>query len=808
MNPNQQPMQMGGVQMRPQMPMHSGLANLTPTDRTKVLQLALSRLNQTSENQRNQIRAMLQSKLSPQQWANLQAEGSDPVLYFFQQDILRRGHANTGIAGNQAGMPPQGQRQMNASTQALPGAPSSEFGPFSNVESIMNQQKAGLLAQEAGQMVVPASSGPGRNATPQPMGGVPGPNPGNHPQPNQPGMPHGLQQQFNHPQAQQLKMDQRAAQSQAQIRAQAQAKQMQGQPGGLSGPGGMSQSPGMNTLNTPVRRTPVGMGQGEGQPQMGQPNGPFGQVLDPRFNQGNPRPQMGGTPSNNNQFIHAILARMPHEQRGAFMQLPQEKKNEMLVKWTANARASAQIPGRGQPQPVPFGQGNPMAQFSPGNNVGQQPNPGIPMNQNPAMLQHRIMRNNMQGQNRPQISPDQNAVMDSIDVPPSILEQLRQNQFPGPPQEVKKWAQLKQWLAQKNVPPNFQSQLQSMQMVQFQNIMKQRNMAGNTQMQQQPNMSQQGPQPLNGQMPGQPMANMSPFANVSITPQELQHAKNHDKFKGWPDDKIRQTLMQMKIHTIRSRANGQAPGGQMQTPQNSHPTNTNNLTAPVQQQPNTPNNALQQQRPQNTGSDANAMGSAAPARNNRQPQNNRPQQNLPPVAQQNNSRKRASTDDVVEVPAPTSTPVQRPPSQQVPGPGPAPQQIPQLSAAQLANMAPEQRAKYEAAMRNRQAAAGAGAGAGGAGGANSVQMSEEMQRLKAIGQDEHSIAAKEPFHEIPMSQAEYQDMAQKISGLVGEMTKLSKVLGRWYSLTKDDNRARMFFKVVSFFLSCFRGICN
>ncbi|KAI1799933.1 hypothetical protein F4811DRAFT_67679 [Daldinia bambusicola] len=798
MNPNQQPMPMGVTQMRPQMPMNAALASLPPQDRTKIMQLALAKLNQTSEPQRSVLRSMVQQKFSPQQMAQLQAENQDPLLFFLQIQMLQafKGQGGGNGGGNQAALQMQAQqRQMSQPGQPMVGVPNSEFGPFSNVESIMNQQKAGLLAQEAGLTVVPASNGPGRNATPQPMGAMQGPNPGNHPGPNQPGIPNQMPpQHFNHPQAQQLKMDQRAAQSQAQIRAQAQAKQMQGQPGGLNGGGAISQSPGMNTLNTPVRHTPV-MGQPEGQRQMGQPNGPYAPGIDPRFSQANQRQQM---PMTNPHVINAILSQMAPEQRSAFMNLTPDKKNEMILKWTTNsaARAAAmgQAPGRGQPQPGQFGQGNPMAQFGPGNNMGQASNPAMQMNQNQMMIQqqmNRMRNNNMQPQNQIPIPHNVSAFMENLDVPTRILDQLKQNQ-PVPP-EIKKWSQLKQWLSQKNASPQVMQQLQSFQNVQFQSMMKQRTAVANNQMAQ-PNMPQQGPQMPNGQMPmQQPGANMGPFAGITITPAELQQAKNHDKFKGWPDDKVRAALMQMKMGQMRAKANGQAPNAQMQTPQTTQPPNNavsapqpapnNNLQGPQQQQ----QQQQQQQRPQNAGADINSAGSTVPARNSRQIQNNRPPPPANSAAPQKNNLKRASTDDLVEVPNPSGTPVQRPASQQAQVTGSLPTGHP--SPAQLATLPPEQRSKIEAMMRSRQTAMAGGAGA------QQPQMSEAMQHLKAIGQEEHVNAAKEPYHEIPMTPEQYQDMALKIQSMVMEMAKVSKILGRWYALTRDDNRARMFFKM-------------
>lgn len=185
--------------------------------------------------------------------------------------------------------------------------------------------------------------------------------------------------------------------------------------------------------------------------------------------------------------------------------------------------------------------------------------------------------------------------------------------------------------------------------------------------------------------------------------------------------------------------------------------------------------------------DATAAGPVAPTRNNRQLQNNRASHNAPSVPPQKNGLKRASTDDVVEVPNPSTTPVQRPVSQQAPQvSGPVPQQIPQLDAAQLARLGPDQRAKYEAMLqKSRQLTAGGGA------------IGEEMRHLRAIGQEEHISAAKEPYVEIPMTPEQYKEMALKIQTTIDQMNKVSKILGRWYTHTKDDNRARMFFKIVS-----------
>ncbi|KAI0481019.1 hypothetical protein GGR56DRAFT_301276 [Xylariaceae sp. FL0804] len=773
MNSNQQNMPMGGP-MRPQMPVHGAMASLSPQDRAKVAQMALAKFNQTSEPDRQQYRAMVQQKLTPQQMAQLQQEGQDPCLFLFQNQIIQRGQQ---AAGANRALQMQA-RQLSQSGQH-PGAPNGgEYGPFANVESIMNQQKAGLMAQEAGQMVVPASNGPGRNATPQPMGGVPGPNQG----PSQTPMSHQLSQQFSHqPSAQQMKMDHRAAQSQAQIRAQAQAKQMQGQPGGLNGAGAVSQSPAMNTLNAPVRRPPMGAGQVD--PQMAQGgNGPFGQTFDPRFNQANVPQPMGGAAQANRQqqLVNHFLSQMRPESRQQFMSMPPDKINELVKQWSASQ--AGQMPARPQSQPGQFGQGNPMAQFAPGANAaGQPPNPGMPMNpQNQMMLQQQInrMRNNVSGQGQPQAPPNSNALMDQMDVPPKILEQIKVNQ--QIPADIQKWSQLKQWLSGKSQPQGFLSQLAGVQSVQFQSMLRKGNNPAFATPGQQSNMPQPGPQAAAGQMSQQPNMQMNAaLASIHVSPEEIQSAKSHNKFKDWPENKIKMFLMQMKTHALKTRAAGQQPGGQVQISQTGQPPSTN---APVPA-PAAVNGTNAAQR----RAEASPASAAPPINNKPQSQNSRPTQSAP-GAQQNKGVKRASTDDVVEVPNHTSTPMQRPPSQQqqqASGPAPA-QQVPQLTAQQLASMNPHQRQKYEA-MRARQAAA--------AGGHQPSALPEEMQRLRAIGQEQHQAAAHEQLPEIPMTPEQHQDVAQKIQAMVGEMTKLSKVLGRWYTLTNDDNRAKLFFRM-------------
>ena len=781
LGPHQQAMQMGG-QMRPQMAMQARIAQLPPQEQAKVGQLALSKYNALNEQQRNTYRLAVQAKFTPQLVAQLQQENTDPLIYFFQTQIQSQ-MLSRQAGANQPGMPMQAQqRSLNQASQQLPTGPNGEFGPFSNVESIMNQQKAGLMAQEAGQMVVPASNGAGRNATPQPMGSLPGPNQGA----GQPNFSHQMQPPFGaHQPTQQLKMDQRAAQTQAQIRAQAHAKQMQGQPGGLNGPGGVSQSPAMNTLNAPVRRAPMGVGQTEGHPQMGQGNMSLGQqIMDPRFNQPGQRTPMGPNgDGSRHRFLHSLLAQMPMELRNQVMSMPQDKMPEMILRWNASRQQGGPMAGRPQPQAGQLGPGNPMAQsmtqFAPGTNTPGQ-HPGLVNQQQQLMLQQM---NQLRNPNAPRGPTDREAVMDNMPVPPKILEQLRMATPQGAASpEVKRWGWLKQLMAQKNLPLQTQRNLFNIQEAQFASILaKNGNLGAAINSQPQPNPPQQGFQPHGQSTPqmAQPTSNLPPQLaadpRFNITPQEIQKAKQHDRFSGWTDERVQSMLVQMKMQALKNRAAAQMPGAPAQPPQAaqvSQPTTT--ATTPALQ---SGNGGSVPQKQQNAGPETSTTSPVVQGRNIKQPQNNA-SQNAGVASTVKTGTKRPMPDDVAEVSNPSRPPAQRPQPQ-------IPPQIPHLSPEQVAAMTPEQRQKYEAIVKSRQSAQ------------NPPIMNEDMQRLKAIGQEQHQAGMKEQLPDILMTAEQYQETAQRIQNMCGEMNKVSKVLGRWYSVTHDDTRARLFFKLVS-----------
>ncbi|KAK8076737.1 hypothetical protein PG994_004009 [Apiospora phragmitis] len=778
MNPNMHAMQMGASPMHPQGGPQMNINGVPPQARAKAHQLALAKLQTTPEDQKRQLRAMVQSKMSAHHLQRLQAEGQDPLLVFFQNQMLMQAagkqgqpnmHPNAGM--NQAMQMQQAQQQQRSMNQAGQQH-GSDLGPFSN--EIINQQKAGMLAQEAGQMVVPASIGLGRNTTPQPPrdGRTSGAAPG-----EQPAGPESEWAAPTHATA-------AAAQSQAQIRAQAQAKaQMQGQPGGLSGPGGVSQSPAMSTLNAPVGPNPpvAGMRPNSQQSPMHQGNPAFGQGLDPRFNQGNQRPQMN--PNVRQQMINAMLQQMPPQMRESFQAQPVERVNEMLAKWSASR--GGQVPGRQQAQPGQFGQGNAMAQFTQGNNPNMpQPNAAAGANpQNNMMVQQHLnrMRNP-----QPQVPNNSQAMnfMNQMDVPPRVLTQLA-----NIPPEIKKWGQLKAWVPTQPLPPNVGDQLLTFQLQQFRTMLAQKpqlaQAAGIQVPQPQPGPGPVAQQPSQGVgapgAAGPPQVTIPPqlanaFASIQVTAHEIETARRHDRFKTWDEAKIRSYLVQMKQHQIRQKFGMQMPGQPQFAPQ------PPGAAAPPTQPPPAGPGAMP--RGPNAGNEA--PPSVVPARNSTQgqPPSNRPtpQQNASPAVPPKNNLKRPSTDDAADVPNASATPMQRPPSQQAPPPN----KPPILTQAQLANLAPDQRAKYEQLMRNHRAVAQQ---------QPTHTNQEDIERLRQIGAEEQRASNNEQLQDVIMNPEQHADMTTKIQRMVFEMSKLGRALGRWYSLTHDDNRARMFFRM-------------
>lgn len=755
MAPNQAGFQApGGPQRTPDQ-----MGQMSDMEKQKVQQLAMHLMSSTSDAQKQQLENQLNATMNPQLRQQLQSEGKNALLFYFQQQALRRVQAmrQTHMQRQQSGMPPNAQnmpmqpgqqRPMNQGMMNNMGQP----GGFSNMESIMNEQKQGLLAESQGQLVVPASSGPGRNNTPQPpLGG------GMHNQ-NMFGQgPPGQQQRPQMPNGLDL-------QQQAMLKQQmAQRASLQGQPGGLSGPMSVSQSPAMENLNAPVQRPPIALGQLGGPPGM-QGNASFGPGLDARFNQQGPQGHMNGLANLQDPMMRAMLAQLTPEQQTRFRGMAPDRLNDLFTKWkqSPQARAAAmQGPRPGQPPMNPANQPNQM-----GGMPTAQPNGGVMSHQMGKIMAQGGPPNQMRmrpGGNILQ-HPQAAAIMDSMDVPPQVLRGIP----PGVPPEVKKWGQLKTWVGQQQNPPvpdQVKQKLRNIQVTQFTTFMQARGMGGaGTAAQQQPG----GPRP-------------NPWANIEVTPQELQSARNsyHEKFKDVPDEAVKSFIQQLKLRRLMSQIPGPQPS---QQPQPSQPPQqpgqppqlpisqpgvsqapTGTAQGLLQAQPN-PAPLAAPEPTQNASSIAQGPKATRP-----NPQNKTMPPNPSPATAAKNL-KRPSNDDLessAQQPTPTT---QRPPSQAGPVPAAGGPQSAPLNAPQTANMSSEEKQRY---------------------------LQEGGQRFKAILGEERQNFSSKTFPEVPVPAEQRAAFANQLVQTAQGFLKISHILPRWFTEFRDESRLRLFIQAVS-----------
>lgn len=74
---------------------------------------------------------------------------------------------------------------------------------------------------------------------------------------------------------------------------------------------------------------------------------------------------------------------------------------------------------------------------------------------------------------------------------------------------------------------------------------------------------------------------------------------------------------------------------------------------------------------------------------------------------------------------------------------------------------------------------------------------EALNRLKQLSLEEQRKFSQESLPEIPMNQQEHNDTAAKLQRISMDMKKVGRGLTKWYSISRDDTRAKMFFRTVS-----------
>lgn len=137
------------------------------------------------------------------------------------------------------------------------------------------------------------------------------------------------------------------------------------------------------------------------------------------------------------------------------------------------------------------------------------------------------------------------------------------------------------------------------------------------------------------------------------------------------------------------------------------------------------------------------------------------------------------SDEVAAPPQPAQQPIQRM--------GPKFNKFAPFTPQQEASLTPEQRARYKQILKNHGIIPAASAEAA----------SNFLNRLKFIGQEEQRQFSQEQMVDIPMGPEEYAKTAHKLQQIVSDMSKVGRGLSKWYAITQDDARAKIFFRTVS-----------
>ncbi len=615
------------------------------------------------------------------------------------------------------------------------------------------------------------------NTTPQSMPGMPA----------QAVTPQNLrqQQQFSNPQ-----VAANQAQQQAQAHARKQMAALHGQPGGMGTMPPTQQSPAMNTLNAPLAQNAA-------------PPPQFGQPIDPRFN---PRNGMNG-----GQVNVTLPPNMSAEQRANLANLPPDELQEVIAKWNQRTRQQAGMPtpmSNGQPpaQNNPMPQGAMGQMFLPNGQPIQRPTPqmmaGMTPQQQMMFRQQQMAQQQGRGDMPPQLSQ-----LDGMDFPSQAYTIVPQQLLPA---DLKKWGPLKQWVMANghnnglNVP-NVLEQIKSLQRYHLGNLLRNR-------MSQQAKiggMVQPGLQP-----PGQPMDNqvsgpqgqmLFPQQPMQITTEDIQKARTHTsgRWADRSDDEIRQVIQQQKLAHQRQVALMQAQQSQ-QLLQNQMNANAQMGRLPQTGGQNMP--PKQMQRPMG-GPPPSQPGFSVGVNTGRPP----PGQKAPPTPKQQaraqpdakqlalaraskagqpgsspaqankNNLKRASSDDVVEVPNPNPH-VTRPNMQQLnPQQRQSQQQLqrpPILTPQQIEALPAEKKQAYFQMVQKWKYAQAAQQGF----------TPELQQQLQAIRQDE--MSRFKPFPELSLGPAERQAMLGKLKASGAQIMNVFKVAPRWFAMFKDEIRFR------------------
>ncbi|KAF2686101.1 hypothetical protein K458DRAFT_416439 [Lentithecium fluviatile CBS 122367] len=606
-----------------------------------INRLAQKLMESARDDIRNQYRIEVENWPDERRQQLLQ-RGVDPIFLKFRQQaeaMLRSGKLNpqqlaalqqgqTQMAQHQGQLNQAQNQQMNMNQRQ-----SQEF----DFTALANQQNEAMRVQDQGQQVVPASNNPlaaqmANFAQQNPQAGqVPNAAMAQRQQAAQ----NALQQNAN--------LQRQAAQAQAQARIQQmqqqqQQQQQQGQrnSGMLTGQLGLNlppgtqpqQSPAMPMLNRPMippgqpgpttpqqrpqahvpQMTPQNQDQGQLQQLMREAKQRATSIAGAQNQPLTEQARLGLLPNEMDPMVKQQLLKVPEAQFRTIL------NNYMTGLRRNNAMQNGAFPGGqatpGQPnmmvnsaQALQIG-GMPNAMMNsanignmhPGMNLGQQ-TPGMggqqfQMGQRPGAPQQPQQRL-VQAQQLLQANPGIISMTDNKPFPITVLNtSIRQSL----PQDVKTWAQLKQWAGQNpGLLPGVDNQkLLLLQVLHFTDLMRQSQgaMAG-LRPPQPNNMAGIAPpaQMTPGAMPNRPPQqppNMMNLGPIQVTPQEIQAFRQRlpQNQVNTPDDQLRTFIYQQKLQhrrqqqqqqqqqqalNLQAQQRGQAQAQQLQNPMAGQP---------------------------------------------------------------------------------------------------------------------------------------------------------------------------------------------------------------------------------------------
>lgn len=712
------------------------ISTLSPQELEHVSRLATTMQSRTGPEDMEKIKINL-GNLNAEQRQYIARKKLDPMTYFFRTQALtyirRHRQARMGQAGRPQnnGMDPNagmmGDPMMNPNQQQIMnmlnlqrtsafsgGNPAQGLDPSAfpmNVENIQGQQADGLRSQEAGQLVVPASSSQmnqqpfnnGQNMFPQQMGqngqgnmNGAGVNPQMFMQQHLQNGSNGAQDRMQF-----QSQSSQAAQAQARAAAAQKAQMAMSAHGGQANPQSQTHmpqsSPVMPMLNQPM--APNQMSPAQVSAQSRPPSHPSNMGQHQPGMQGVAQPALQGRPQippNLPQPLQDQLSRMTNEQLQVFL------ANQRRIAMARNQQAAQ------------AGQAQGMFNGQMGGNGRMRNQMGMQQAMNPGQLQPQSMQGQQQltPQQRAQqqqqrqnevykaqllraqsggmeMSAEQVQEMDRTNFPPSIVNG---NTF-DVPQNIRTWGQLKQWTAanpQPSAGPDL-NKLMTLQKLHFTQIVTSQQVNG----QNGPGHHLQGiPQPMGnpqnfsaGQTQGP--AGMGPMRQ--ITPGDIQTARHKlgPAVDGYTDDQMRELLRaRQKQIVMQALQNRQMNGGRPPVQNQSMPQPAVSATQNAPQV-----NPLAMSQPQQ------AMGGSQPSNAKAQPGGSSSKGGKAPAAKQA-PKKRANASDTGERRAATATPQQPQPSTLATGGAPRP--VPSLTSEQYAAMSPQQRLQVEAHMRKQQ----------------------------------------------------------------------------------------------------------